>query len=71
MTESGSTSIVVSHFRPTENLYALTPHQSICKRLTLIWGVVPILTPKFLSTDDMIINAEKILWFLIIAPQLE
>ena len=61
MTESGSTSIVVSHFRPTENLYALTPHQSICKRLTLIWGVVPILTPKFLSTDDMIINAEKIL----------
>ena len=61
MTESGLTSIIVSHFRPNENLYALTPHQSVCKRLTLIWGVVPILTPKFLSTDDMIINAEKIL----------
>ena len=61
MTESGSTSVVVSHFRPTASLYALTPHQNICKRLTLIWGVVPIITPKFLSTDDMIVNAEKIL----------
>ena len=61
MTESGSTSIVVSQFRLNANLYALTPNQNICKKLTLIWGVVPILTPKFLSTDDMIINAEKIL----------
>ena len=61
MTESGSTSIVVSQFRLNANLYALTPNQNICKKLTLIWGVVSILTPKFLSTDDMIINAEKIL----------
>ena len=61
MTESGSTSIVVSQFRLNADLYALTPNQDVCKRLTLIWGIVPILTSKFLSTDDMIINAEKIL----------
>ena len=61
MTESGFTSIVVSQFRLNADLYALTPNQDVCKRLTLIWGIVPILTSKFLSTDDMIINAEKIL----------
>ena len=61
MTESGLTSIIVSHFRPKANLYALTPNENICKRLTLIWGLVPIISPKFLSTDDMIVGAERIL----------
>ena len=61
MTESGSTATVVSQFRPNANLFAMTPHKKVCQRLTLVWGIVSLVTPKFLSTDDMLISAEKIL----------
>ena len=61
MTESGSTAAVVSQFRPNANLFAMTPHKKVCQRLTLVWGIVSLVTPKFLSTDDMLISAEKIL----------
>ena len=60
MTESGSTSIVVSQFRLNADLYALTPNQDVCKRLTLIWGIVPILTSKFLFTHSSKFNVDKI-----------
>ena len=29
--------------------------------MALLWGVVPVQTKTFLSTDDMLITAEKIL----------
>ena len=61
MTESGNTSIIVSHYRPRNNIFALTPSKSICRKLSLVWGVIPILTEKFESTDEMIEESEKIL----------
>ena len=61
MTESGSTAITVSHYRPTSNIFALTPSKAICNKLSLIWGVIPLLIESFNSTDQMIIGSEKIL----------
>ena len=61
MTESGSTAKIVSYFRPRINIYALSPHLSVCNRLSLLWGVTPIQSQKYLSTDEMLINAEQIL----------
>ena len=61
MTESGSTAKVVANFRPKADIYAMTPHKYICNQMSLLWGVIPILTDSFLTTDDMLINAEKIL----------
>ncbi len=61
MTESGSTAKIVSHFRPKINIYALSPYISVCNRLSLLWGVTPIQSQKYLSTDEMLINAEQIL----------
>ena len=61
MTESGSTARVVSHYRPQVTIFALSPTEYICNRMSLIWGVVPIITKDYLSTDDMILDAEKIL----------
>ncbi len=61
MTESGSTAIVVSHYRPRNNIFALTPSKSTCNRLSLVWGVIPLLTKQFESTDQMIVESEKIL----------
>ena len=61
MTESGSTSIVVSQYRPLNPIFALTPNKSICSKLSLVWGVVPILTKKFSSTDEMLVQSEELL----------
>ena len=61
MTQSGNTAIIVSHYRPRNNIFALTPSQSICNKLSLVWGVIPILTEEFESTDEMIVKSEKIL----------
>ena len=61
MSESGATARIVSHFRPNVTIYGMSPHTYICNRMALMWGVVPIQTKSFLSTDDMLINAEKIL----------
>tara|TARA_Y100000996_G_scaffold5929_1_gene5192 strand:- start:3602 stop:5020 length:1419 start_codon:yes stop_codon:yes gene_type:complete len=61
MTESGSTAQVVSHYRPQVTIFSLSPKEYICNRMSLIWGVVPIKTKDYLSTDDMILDAEKLL----------
>ena len=61
MTESGSTAKIVSFFRPKINIYALSPHKNVCNRLSLLWGVIPIKSQEYLSTDEMLINAEQIL----------
>ena len=61
MTESGNTAIIVSHYRPKNNIFALTPKQSICNKLSLVWGVTAIKTPKYKSTDEMIKESQKIL----------
>ena len=61
MSESGATARIVSHFRPDVNIYGMSPHVYICNRMSLLWGVTPIQTKTFLSTDDMLVNAEEIL----------
>ena len=61
MSESGATARVVSHFRPNVNIYGLSPHIYICNRMSLLWGVTPIITKNFLSTDDMVSGSKKIL----------
>ena len=61
MTESGSTAKIVSFFRPKISIYALSPHINVCNRLSLLWGVTPIQSQEYLSTDEMLINAEQIL----------
>ena len=50
-----------SFFRPKINIYALSPHKNVCNRLSLLWGVIPIKSQEYLSTDEMLINAEQIL----------
>ena len=61
MTESGATARVVSHYRPKVNIYGMSPYKYICNRMSLLWGVVPIKTENFITTDDMLKNIEKIL----------
>lgn len=41
MTESGMTARLLSKHQPTVPIVAFTPHESVCRRMALYWGVVP------------------------------
>ena len=61
MTESGSTSKIVSYFRPKIDIYSLSPSLRVCNKMSLFWGVTSLHTKDYLSTDEMLINAKNIL----------
>jgi Pyruvate kinase len=53
-TQSGSTAIMVSKYRPGCPIVAVTPYKKVARKLALNWGVVPILAPKVETTDELI-----------------
>ena len=57
-TMTGATARYVSQQRPGFPVYALTPSEATCRRLSLVWGVRPVLFPVFADTDEMIERGE-------------
>ncbi|MFV9511195.1 pyruvate kinase [Tepidibacillus sp. LV47] len=53
-TESGQTARLVSKYRPKVPIIAITPHEKVMKKLSLNWGVYPLLGKKVESTDEML-----------------
>ncbi|MCR2802820.1 pyruvate kinase [Paenibacillus soyae] len=53
-TESGFTARMVSKYRPSAPIIAITAHDYVLKRLTLVRGVIPIKGESTESTDAMI-----------------
>ncbi|GAA0733797.1 pyruvate kinase [Clostridium oceanicum] len=53
-TQSGHTARMVSKYRPKCPIIAVTPNEKVARKLALNWGVVPTLTEKFTSTDELI-----------------
>ena len=60
-TQSGSTAQVISKFRPRAEILGITPHRSIMKRLSLYWGVRPMLMGLIENVDELILATEKLL----------
>ena len=60
-TESGNTARLISDYRPTARIIAMTPHQDTYNRLATYWGVEPIRVPAVRSTDAMLRQANRIL----------
>ncbi len=54
LTYSGETLRQVAAQRPQPSLFAVTYDQTIARRVKLLWGVVPLLFPKFTNTDEAI-----------------
>ncbi|HHU69272.1 MAG TPA: pyruvate kinase [Thermoanaerobacterales bacterium] len=52
-TNSGYTARMVSKYRPMSGIIAVTPHESVLRKLTLVWGVIPIQVPQSFTTDEM------------------
>jgi pyruvate kinase len=60
-TWSGSTAIKASKGRAPLGIYAVTHHQQVADRLSLAWGVSPVVIPKIDGTDDLIAAGEKVI----------
>ncbi len=58
-TLSGQTARFVSRFRAPKPILALTTygHEKIWRQLSLSWGVIPVMTDEFRSTEVMFYNA--------------
>ena len=56
-TVSGYTAARVARNRPTAPIIAVTPDLRTQRRLTLVWGVVPLLARRTASTDQMTSDA--------------
>jgi pyruvate kinase len=56
-TQSGLTARLVSKFRPACSILALTPLPETYRRLSLVWGVTPVMATGLKTTDEMIDRA--------------
>jgi len=45
-TQSGTTARVIAHHRPAVPIIAFTPRETCYRRMALVWGVHPVLTPE-------------------------
>ena len=59
-TNSGESARMVSRFRPSDLIIGATPNKDVYQQLALSWGVLPVLTPVYNSTDEMFEIANKL-----------
>lgn len=52
-THSGATAQAISRLRPNLPIFALTPFENICRRLSVYWGIIPRTTKVMKHTDEM------------------
>jgi pyruvate kinase len=60
-TETGATARQLSKYRPRPQIYALSSIEAVINRMTMLWGVVPIMCAKFYTSEQMVAEAERIL----------
>jgi pyruvate kinase len=58
-TESGSSALLVSKYRPRAPIIAFSPNQETRRRLSLMWGVLPRTIAKVRNIDELTAIAEK------------
>ncbi len=60
-TKTGSTAIALSKLRPIVPVFALTPDSNTFRRLSLIWGVRALVSPRGRNVDEMIRSGDQVL----------
>ena len=50
---SGATTRVVSNLRPRQEILGVTPNERALRRMSIYWGVRPLKTIQFKTTDDI------------------
>ncbi len=57
---SGITARMVSRFRPQVPILGITTNEQTWRRLSLSWGVIPVMCESFTSTDVLFYSAAKL-----------
>ena len=60
-TETGYSARLISRYRPPVKILAMTASRHVARRLTVNFGVVPVLAPEVGSTDDMLAQIDTLL----------
>ena len=60
-TSTGSSARLVSRYRPPVCIYAITPHDTTARQLSVNYGVTPILAPDVSSTDEMLALMDRMM----------
>jgi pyruvate kinase len=60
-TSTGSSARLLARYRPPVPVYAFTSSDVVARQLSIIYGVHPILSPAFQSTDEMLNEMERAL----------
>ncbi|HUI46318.1 MAG TPA: pyruvate kinase [Nitrospirota bacterium] len=58
-TQSGSTALLVSKHRPPVDIIAPTPFDMVARKISLYWGVTPMILKTKRTTDNMIASVER------------
>ncbi len=53
-THTGYSARLASKARPAAPIIALTPLESTCRRLTISWGVTPVMVPRWRTAEKMV-----------------
>lgn len=53
-TQSGHTARIVSKYRPKCQIIAVTPYEEVARRLSIVWGVYPIIADKMETVDEVV-----------------
>ena len=59
-TVSGNTAKLIAAFRPRVPVIAVTPSPMVQRRLCLHWGIYSLLTRRFNSTDEVLVDAVNV-----------
>jgi pyruvate kinase len=60
-TSRGSSARLVSRYRPPVGVYAITPHDTTARQLSVSYGVISVLAPDVSSTDEMLAQMDRVL----------
>ncbi|MEW5947141.1 MAG: pyruvate kinase [bacterium] len=59
--QSGTTSMLASKYRPPCLLVGATLHENVARRMSLFWGVRAVVFKKILSTESLVAGVEEML----------
>ena len=60
-TATGSSARLVSRYRPTVRIYAMTPRENVGRQLMVNYAVMPVQAPDVASTDEMLAQMDHVL----------
>jgi pyruvate kinase len=59
-TAGGTTALRISKYRPHQLILAVTPSESIMRRLSLVWGVLPVKKPEPANLEEVFELGEEV-----------